>query len=186
MILSQCIALLLSRNRLCLCYRTLNNDELSWSSAWRKHRCLQHFHQRSWTRLCKALELTHLPQMVLVPPYFLSILSQGQPLALWSPLDSISISGELSTWATPQILHLIWASTDQLEQRITTVEHTNQALTQQKNLCERLSMKPLQPKKLSRTCGYRLNPLLQSSPTSFLKSGLLSTRSFLSFQKISL
>jgi hypothetical protein len=70
--------------------------------------------------------------MVLVPPTFLSILSQAvNHFSSRPPLDSISINGELSTWDTPQILHFIRTSTDQLEQRITIAEHCNQSLTQQ-------------------------------------------------------
>jgi hypothetical protein len=42
-----------------------------------------------------------------------------------------STSGEINTWPTPQLLTFMRDSTDQLEQRITTFECTNEELQQQ-------------------------------------------------------
>jgi hypothetical protein len=71
------------------------------------------------------------PEGVGTPDILECSIASGQSLASRPPWDFVSISGELSTWATPQILHFIWASTDQLEQRITIVKQANQSLTQQ-------------------------------------------------------
>jgi hypothetical protein len=80
--------------------------------------------------LHEALELPLLVQMVLVPPSCQNILFRnGQPLTSRFPFDP-SLTGEkLSTWVTPQIFHILCASTHQLEQRITAVENTNDELT---------------------------------------------------------
>jgi hypothetical protein len=58
-------------------------------------------------------------------------ISSGLTLASRLQLDPSLSNGELSTWAMPQILTIIQASTDHLEQRIIVVECTNNEIQQQ-------------------------------------------------------
>jgi hypothetical protein len=55
----------------------------------------------------------------------------GQPLTSNFPFDSFLNNAEISTWAMPKPVHLLHASTNQLEQWITAVEKKNDELTQE-------------------------------------------------------
>jgi hypothetical protein len=132
MIPIQLIARARSRIILHLCYRTPTSVELSWRCAWSRQRLLPHFHRRSKTGLCIVSEPHQLVCTTLAPLAMSEhSISSGLTLASRLPLDPSLTSGELATWATPQILNIIRASTDHLEQRIIAVECTNNEIQQQ-------------------------------------------------------
>jgi hypothetical protein len=74
---------------------------------------------------CSFQDMSPGPDNATTPSVSKRSIASGQPIQSRFPMDPSITSGDLATWSTQQLLHIMHASTDQIEHMIVSIEHAN-------------------------------------------------------------